>query len=347
MKKKLLILTTAIIVIAVSIFYIHRNHRIRKPRKENAILVCVAKVRVENLADTITAIGTLIAPEKTDISAASDGYIKQVDFQSGQAVTSDQVLLQLDDVKTKADVMSAKAAYLTAKEKYERSLKLQKQGFVSKQDIDAMYADMKDKLALQNEAEDALNKKTIRAPFSGILGERNINPGDYVSSGQKLVTLVNRDQLEVEYVLPERYFSRITKGQSIQIFVDSLPNKSFSGAVTFISPSVNDQTHTIGLRAGISNSDNILAPGLFVNIKQDLDVAKPVIVIPEESVVKSLDNVFVYVAMNGRVKSVPIKMGNLQDGYVQVLSGLSENDLVVTAGQNNLHDGSDIKIKCL
>jgi membrane fusion protein (multidrug efflux system) len=345
-KKKLFIMLAVVIIfLAIIVIVVHRQ-KSNKPKKSIAqvALVEVQPVKIMYLPTTVTAVGTLIAPERTNVSSETNGYVRNISFKSGQHVNKGDVLLNLDNVKARSDVLSAKAAFYAAKTKYARALKLQKKGFIAKQDVDSIYSDMQNKLALRQEAEDTLNKKTIRAPFDGYLGKRTINVGDYIQAGQKLVELVNRAQLKAEYSLPEQYLSQIKLDQKIEVTIASMPKKVFCGKVSYIAPAIDDQTHTVALRATVPNSNNILAPGLFVTIRQILDQAKPVISIPEQSLIKTFDTTTVFKVVNNQAKAVAVKVGNLKDGYVEILSGLSKGDVVITVGQNKIKDGDKVKL---
>lgn len=346
MKRKKLFIVILILLVALIIsITIMYTHRAKHPKNTKpTVLVKAIPAKTINLPVTVNAVGTLIAPEQTNVSSETDGYITQVFFESGQHVHQGDTLLTLNNIKTKADLLSAKAAYFAAKAKHSRALKLQQKGYIAKQDVDSLYADMQNKLALQQEAQDALDKKTICAPFAGHLGKRTINVGDYIQSGQKIVELVNRNQLKAEYSLPEQYLSQIKLGQQITITAASLPTNVFYGKVSFIAPSIDDQTHTIALQATVPNQHDILAPGLFVTIKQTLDAARPIILIPEQSLIKTLDTATVFKVVNHQAKSVAVKVGDLKNGDIEIISGISKKDIVIVAGQNKVTDGDDVKI---
>ncbi|MGD9108299.1 MAG: efflux RND transporter periplasmic adaptor subunit [Gammaproteobacteria bacterium] len=343
-KKLFIIILILLVVLTISTIILHTHRTKHKNNIKPTVLVKAIPVKTINTPVTVNAVGTLIAPEQTSVRSKTDGYITQVFFESGQYVHQGDILLTLNDIRTKADLLSAKAVYFAAKAKYTRALKLQQKGYFAKQDVDSLYANMQNKLALQQEAQDALNKKTIRAPFTGYLGKRIINVGDYIQSGQKIVELVNRKQLKAEYSLPEQYLSQIKLGQQITITAASLPKKVFYGKVSFIAPSIDDQTHTIALQATVPNQHNTLAPGLFVTVIQTLDTARPVILIPEQSLIRTLDTATIFKVVNHRAKSIAVKVGDLKNGNIEILSGLSKKDIVIVIGQNKVKDGDNVKI---
>lgn len=345
MNKKIMLIFISLIILSMVGFTVMKFFQkdSQKTTQTNPVLVETQPVRIKNIPYVVVAIGTLIAAEQISISAESNGYVKQVLFKGGQYIKRNDVLLTLDDIKAKADLLSSEADYLTARSKYERTLTLKKKGFIAKQDIALVYSDMQNKLAQKLEAEDTLNKKTIRAPFSGYLGKRSISVGDYITSGQKLIDLVNRKQLKIDYSVPEQYLNDLNIGQSVKITVDSMPNKQFNGEVGFISPTVDNQTHTVALQASIPNPKNLLAPGLFVTVKQSIKKAKSVLLVPEQSIIKTLQNTIVFKAVDGKAQSVVVNAGDLINGEIIILSGLSKKDVIVIEGQHQLHDGDFVK----
>jgi RND family efflux transporter MFP subunit len=343
MKKKIILFSVLLLLLIglIIVGFVFKDQK--KAANKSIVLVKTQPVESKDVPHIILAVGALVASEQINIGAESNGFVKQISFRGGQQVKHGDILLTLDNVKAKADVLSSCADYRTAKLKYERSLELQKKGFVSKQTIDLVYSNMQNALAQKQEAEDILNKKTIRAPFSGYLGKRRISVGDYITSGQKLVSLVNRKQLKINYSVPEQYLNFLKLGQLVQITVDSMPNKHLSGIVSFISPTTDSQTHTVALQTTIPNPKNLLEPGLFVTIKQTIDESRPALLVPEQSVVKTLQSATVFKVLNGKARAVAVKTGDLINGDIVILSGLSKKDIIVTKGQHQLHNGDFVK----
>jgi membrane fusion protein (multidrug efflux system) len=346
MKKKILFIVIIFAVLLAIVFFITKSLR-EKPKTipiEKPVLVRTQAVKTANIPLVIKAVGMLTAAEQTNISAESDGYVKEVLFDGGKYVKKDDILLKLDDVKAAADLVSVKASYQVAESKYERSVKLQKKGFISKQEIDSIYSDMKNNLSKVLETQDTLNQKTIRAPFSGYLGKRTVSVGDYIASGQKIVDLVNREQLQIDYSVPEQVLNQLKIGQSVEISVNAMPNELFAGVVSFISPTVDEQTHTVALQATIPNQKNLLAPGLSSTIKQVLHQKRWVMLIPAQAVIRTLENTSVFKVVNGKAQLASIKIGDLVDGDVEVLSGLTAKDTVITEGQNKVKEGDSVTV---
>jgi membrane fusion protein (multidrug efflux system) len=185
----------------------------------------------------------------------------------------------------------------------------------------------------------------LTAPFDGVTGKCMVSPGDYVSIGQALVSLTDTHHLRVEYSIAEKYLSVLKLGQEISITTSAYPGKKFLGHVAFISPTINTQDRTISVYAEVPNDDQQLSAGLFVNVKHSLGMVKDVLLVPSISLVATIDGHQVYKVVNSKAQAVPIEIGQRTLDSVQVVSGLAENDAIVTAGQQKLRDGADVTVK--
>lgn len=345
MKKKFGYLAILIIITAIALGGWYFLSRPKK--KENMVLppaiVSVAPVTQISRPLTVESVGTLIPSQQVDLTAEVSGYLSTINFDSGQYVKQGDMVLQLEDIKAKADYLSKASAYHFADLKYEREKKLLPLHVISQQDVDAAQTDKAAKLAEREMAQDQLNKMTIRAPFSGYLGKKTLNVGDYIQAGQPLVNLVDRAHLKVEYSISENYLSDIKIGQTVTLSSNAFPNQTFSGAVSFISPTVDPQTHMVTLQADIDNSNNLLAPGLFMQVKQIIK-NEMIRVVPEQSIVRLPDKVVVYRMLDHKAVQTAIQEGSAKDGLTEVISGVSLNDRIITAGQQDLKDGQTVTV---
>ena len=183
------------------------------------------------------------APQDVKISAEVGGYVTKVAFADGQAVKKGDLLFQLDNAKEQADLLSMQAAYEGAKNKYSRMQNLLKLHYASEQDIDVAHADLQAKLAAVKTAQDNVNKKAITAPFDGVVGARTVSEGDFVTTGQKLVELVDRSLLKVDYSVPEKYWQEVKLDQPVAVTTSDSSGGAFAGKVVYISPAIDPQTH--------------------------------------------------------------------------------------------------------
>lgn len=341
-RKGLLILAVIILAIGIISYWGKNKYSQSKPQ---VFPVRVQPVKLVSSPTKINAVGTLRAPQDIKITAEVGGYVTNVAFIDGQAVKAGDVLFQLDDAKEQADLLSAQSAYEGAKNKLGRMQNLVKSHYVSAEDIDLAKADLEAKLAALKTAQDSVNKKTIKAPFNGTVGAKTVNIGDFVASGQKLVELVDRGVLKVDYSVPEKYFQQVKLNQAVTITTSDSSCRSFAGNVVYIAPTIDPETHTLALQASVPNLDNALAPGLFVTLSHVTGSTNNIVIVPEESLLKSPDKVIVYRVLDNKAVETPVKVGMCQgNGYVEILSGLKAGDIIVIAGQEKLSNGADVNI---
>ena len=190
-----------------------------------------------------------------------------------------------------------------------------------------------------------LSKTTIRAPFDGFVGLRKINIGDYATTGEELVDVVSLDPLRVEFSVPETLLAQIRQQQEIDVTVGAYPNEVFTGIITAIAPQINVQGHSVAIRANLPNPDLRLRPGLFAQIEITLITKPNALVVPEQAIWPIGQDKTVYIVVDGVAKQRTVQIGQRQPGEVEILSGISEGDEVVTAGQMKIFDGAAVQTK--
>ncbi|MCH9643418.1 MAG: efflux RND transporter periplasmic adaptor subunit [Gammaproteobacteria bacterium] len=306
------------------------------------IAVRVAKVKRSTITNTVYAVGTLQAKQQINVAPQMDGKIVAILYKPGSFVKQNTVLFQLDDRIYQARLRSAQSALNLAKMNFERSLQLAKTGAQSKQTLDSMRATFEEAQAALSSDQTVLSEARIRAPFSGYVGPQLVSIGDYVRQGQTLTTLTDRSILQVNYSLPEQYLQQLQLGQKVRVILPNHKHEKFIGKLSYISPTVDDTTDSVDLEADIPNPKNILAPGLFVKVKQVLGMNRNALVVPIESLVSTITGSQVYRIENHRARAISVKTGATSRNHVEILKGLKQGDVVVTAGQQELIDGSHV-----
>jgi membrane fusion protein (multidrug efflux system) len=196
-------------------------------------------------------------------------------------------------------------------------------------------------------AQAQLAKATIVAPFEGVLGLREVSEGEFVNPGQALVGLVKLDPIEVDFSLPESELSRVAPGQTLRIEVDAYPGRDFVGTVSAIDPNIDIASRSAKLRAGIANPENLLRPGLFARITLDQgDGTRQALMLPEQALLQQGDTRFVYRVVDGKAARTEVKTGLRVPGKIEIVSGLSAGDQVITAGQSKpmMFDGAAVMV---
>ncbi|MDO6563584.1 efflux RND transporter periplasmic adaptor subunit [Amphritea sp. 1_MG-2023] len=302
----------------------------------------VVRVKTEPLVHMIEAVGSLKANESIILRPEQSGAIEKVLFTEGTSVKAGAKLIVLESSLYQAQLQESKAKVNLSRIDYQRADSLVKKRVGSQQDKDASLAQLQVNQAQQAVAQTRLNKMTLTAPFDGVLGLRQFSPGDYVNIGQDLVELTDMHIMKVDFNVPENQLSNIKTGQTIKVLIDALPGESFSGSIYAISPSINDRSHNIAIRAKIENRDNLLRPGLFARIQIMTHTNPNAIMVPEEAIIPKNNDFFVMTVEDDKINMVQVELGIRRHGAVNITSGLNVDQVIVTAGQLKLFPGSPV-----
>lgn len=309
--------------------------------------VTTAEVQKESWQRSLFAVGSFAAFEGIDVTTQVPGQIEAIHFDSGQHVQKGDVLVTLDTSVDVAELAALAAESKWADLQYERAAKLLKDRTFSQSQFDEAAArrDQANAVALAKRA--SIAKKTIRAPFSGTLGIRMVDVGQYLKEGASIVPLQRLSPIYLNYRLPERYFDALKLGQKVEVTVQAYPEEKFKGTVTAMDPGVDNGTRSIRLQATLENPDARLRPGMFAEVKTIQPTVDEVLTIPETAITYSPygDSVFV-VEGGGEALTVTrkqIEVGENRGQRVAVTNGLSLGERIVTVGQNKLRNGMPVK----
>ncbi len=311
-------------------------------------MVEFSTAQVELWRPSLTSIGTLSARQGVDIKTETPGLVSDVLFQSGQQVDKGALLIQLDDDIEQANLNSYLASEKLARLTWDRDRTLLKKNAVSQTQFDKSSASLDEARAAVEQTKATLRKKKVEAPFSGQIGIRRVEPGDYVQEGTLVATLQNLDQLYVNFSLPEQDYPALYIGQDISFTVQAWPDKAFSGQVNAINARVDSSTRNIEVRALVKNGDQKLIPGMFADIKVLARDEKKVITVPRTAVTYTLygDSVFVITGEQDdlSVRLTQVSTGDIRRDRVEIVSGLEAGDRVVSAGQLTLRNGARVAL---
>ena len=302
-----------------------------------------ARVLAAELAVEATAVGSLRSNESVILRPETPGRIASINFRDGVAVGKGALLIALDAATQSAELDQAKASLGLAQANHQRNQDLFARKFISRQALDNTQAGLKVQEAAVAVAQARFEKMHIRAPFSGIVGIRNVSVGDYVKEGQELVNLEDISILKIDFRLPESYLSQLRPGQRLEVASDAMPGQLFPAVLDAINPLVEAGGRAISLRAHLPNGERRLRPGMFVRVRLIFEQRNNVLLIPEQAVVPDSKAPYVYRIVDGKAKRAPIKTGLRRDGQVEVIEGLGAGDEVVTAGQLKLRDGASVR----
>lgn len=353
MKKSHKIALTSVIAIAIILIIVLNIFNNGKPAPVTATNVNVTPATKKTLSINVTTFGNLVSIKQVNISTTDDGRVTAM-FQNGngdgQTVTKGTTLVQVDPELAQAAVQLSEANLKLSEDTLARYKQLLKDGATTQAQVEKLVADVEAKKAQLNNDKIALNRLTLQAPFDGQLQNFSANPGDYVTAGQTLVTLINKEKLDVSYSINENYLQDVHVGETVFVNVESADKKTYKGTVTKISPSIDSSTGTFQVQAELDNKNGDLSPGAFSEITQPISSQKDSVVIPEEAIVTSLAGHFVYVVKNNTAKEVQVCEGIHKGGLVQILPAskakncgqIKLGDLVVIEGQQKIKSGSNV-----
>jgi membrane fusion protein, multidrug efflux system len=308
-----------------------------------AVTVETAPVATARLQEDVVAIGTLRSNEAVVVRPEISGRITEIGFTEGSPVQKGQLLVALDSSVYAAEVQQAKANLALAETTFNRTTELERQKFVSATAKDQSLNGLRVAQANVALAEARLAKTQIRAPFAGVIGIRQVSIGDYVKEGQDLVTLEDISSLKVDFRLPEVMLADLKRGQAVEVASDALPNRTFTATLDAIDPLVDQNGRAVVLRARLKNTEGRLRPGMFVRTRLILEERANALTVPEEALMPSGAEQYVYQVVDGKATRVKIKTGLRRGSQVEVTEGLQAGDLVVTAGQIKLREGAAVR----
>ncbi|MCU7905461.1 MAG: efflux RND transporter periplasmic adaptor subunit [Candidatus Thiodiazotropha sp. (ex Epidulcina cf. delphinae)] len=307
-----------------------------------ALPVETAKVMQDTLVNSVQAVGTLLANESVVIRSEIEGRVTQINFAEGGRATQGQRLIALDDSIYAAELKQAEARLALGRSNYERAKTLKKQGYGSEQERDQTSSELRVNQAEVALAKARLEKTRIMAPFDGVLGLRRVSVGDYLKTGEDIVTLLDLSLLKVDFRLPETTLAEVKTGQEIKVTLDAFPGQGFSGEVYAIDPQIDLNGRSLLVRARIPNQNGKLLAGQFARVTLILSRRENSLFVPEAALVPQGEQQFVYRLVEGKVAWTEVRTGKRQGARVEIVAGLSAQDEVVTAGHLKLQDGMGV-----
>lgn len=310
--------------------------------------VSVAEVTAESWRQSLFAVGSLAPEQGIEVQAPLPGSVIDIRFDSGQTVKRGQVLLSMDIGIQQAELDGLMASLELRELQFERAKMLLKKKQMSQSDYDAARAARDEAEAAMHAKKAYIVRKTVYAPFDGQLGIRMIDLGDYLEPGDPIVPLQMLDPIHVDYALPEHHLSRVAIGQTVDIEVPAYPGDRFSGTITAFDPGIDPGTRNIRIRASFDNADRRLRPGMFAEVWTIEEKAKDIATLPLTAVTYSPFGDTVYVVLEGEsgltVERRQIETGEIRDGRVEIMSGVTVGEKVVAVGQNKLRNGMPVNI---
>jgi len=316
-----------------------------------AVTSIVAKQ--EQWPGTLNIIGTVEAVHGVTVSADLPGIVDRIAFESGQAVHEGTVLVELDTRQEHAQLASLEAQRDLAKVTFARMDELVKAGVISRAEYDQATAQQKATAANVAEIKATIERKTIRAPFSGVLGIRKVNLGQYLAGGGAIVPLQSLNPIYVNFGVPQQTASQVRIGQTLRVTTEEVGGHVFSGRVTAIDSVVDETTRNIQVQATLSNAEGKLHHGMFTQVELSMGAPRPVITLPTSAISYAPYGDSVYVITDLKdpkgqtyrgVRQTFVKVGGSRGDQVAVISGVKPGDEIVSSGVFKLRNGAAVQV---
>ena len=357
MKKKILFAIIGVVVLAVilgGIKGLQINRMIAQQRQAMTETVTTAVAHTEAWESLLTSVASLVAVQGVMVSAEMAGKVVHIAFEPGTMVKAGDLLVQQDTAAENAQLRSAEATVVLTKLSLERSRKLLSQKTSSQSEYDNADAQYKQAVAQADNIRAVIAKKTIRAPFAGVLGIRLVNLGQILSAGDAIVSLQALDPIFVNFSLPQQQLSRIQPGLTVRVKTDALPGEIIEGKITAINPQVESSTRNIMVQATVANTQHRLRPGMFVNATVLLPEQDTVLVIPGTAVLNApySDSVFIVENDANDKSSTPakivrqqfVRLGERRGDFIAVITGVKQGEIVVSTGVFKLRNGQAVAV---
>jgi membrane fusion protein (multidrug efflux system) len=319
----------------------------KDPKADAAIPVEVAKpVRGEMLA-MYSGTATLEAEADAKIIAKVGGEVRRILVEEGDRVKAGQLLAVLDDRQLRFQAAQTRAALAKAERDFNRQVELHQKGLVSAGAFEGLKYDLDNQRAANDLASLNLSYSEIRAPFAGIVSERNVKLGQEIATGSAMFRVTDPTPLKAAVFIPERELARLKPGQSATIAVDALAGRAFPAIVKLVSPTVDAATATFKVTLEVNDPKGDLKPGMFSRVGIVFERREDALTIPRIALVDSDGSSNVFVVTAGNAEQRPIKTGLSNAGKVEVIEGLKGGEQVVVVGQNGLKDGNPVRVVSL
>lgn len=350
-RLKPIVFSIFFLIIIFSLLYTWRITRSGNIKQSAMLPIAVSAVRAEprHFTEMLQALGTLQAVREVVLAPDTPGRVTAIHFKSGQLVEEGDVLAQLYDAPLQADYAVAEAKAHLAQLKLQHSQKLASTDAEPRERLQEHKSEAAQAMAEIKRLDAQIQQKTIRAPFSGQVGIRHINLGQYLSAGDTIATLTQLDQLYVNFTLPQQKLATTLLGTEVQVTTDATPNQIFSAKISTIEPQINRETRNVSIQALLSNTNKHLKSGMYASVQLPLSETDKAIMLPLTAIVTSASGDSVVLVQDadsngvGKAVAVPVTIGHQLGENILVTQGVKAGDIVVSAGQNRLPPNASVK----
>ena len=342
-KNELLAATALFCALGGAIIFHSPNVSAAPPMQGFSVKVEAIKVVKSELNFSSSFFGTALANESVDIRPEINGRIISADFKEGSDIKKGATLFRLDSSIEYATLKVAEANFEAAKNNAERHRELIKSNAVSKKDLDDAEASFLQSKATAQLAQANLARTNIRAPFDGVAGIRKVSVGDTVNNAIKLVSFEQTNPMRILFSVPEKLAAKVKPNQKITIKSD-LNGESFEAIINAIDSKISPDSRSLQVQALAENKERKLLSGQYVKISLPVNTKPSALMVPDQALIPLGDKIFAFKVIDGKAQKTEVKIGTRLNSMVEVLSGISEGELLVTAGQQKLQDGAPVRI---
>jgi membrane fusion protein (multidrug efflux system) len=309
------------------------------------MLVEAAAARSDTVMDAILATGQIEALQSIDLKPDVEGRLVGILVREGASVDRGTPLFKIDDAELKAQVAQIQADRDLARQSLTRTRDLLQQKASSQAELERAEATLRSNEAQLERLSVRLDRTRVRAPFAGVVGQRFVSLGDYVTTDTRLAALQTVSPQRASFQVPERYADQLKVGQQVSFRVAALPGREFVGKVDFVDPIVQLPGRTIMVKALVPNPRRELQSGMFIEARLATAVRPNAVVVPEDAVLPLQGANFVWVVNGGKASRHQVELGVRTPGFVEIKSGVQRNEQVVVGGQERLAEGAPVQIK--
>lgn len=354
MNKNVKTALTIIIVLVVlflialpKLSFLHEEEKTSSPENatnsDQGIPVNIQRITSQTLNNTITVTGAVLANESIQLTSEFAGKVSGIYFNEGDKVQKGDLLVRINDEELRAQLEKLKYTLKLYEDTENRMRQLLERDAISQEEYDISLTESKTSAADIKVLEAQINKASIRAPFTGIIGLRYISEGSYVAPSSVIANLYSVEPAKIEFAVPGRYVNAVNEGDEIT-FTTEGSEEVFSGKVYAIEPKIDPVTRTLQVRALSPNKDRKLFPGQFISITLSLETKEKAIMVPSMAIVPEANGHMVYLVNNGRVDTAKVDIGFRGPQEVEIISGLKEGDSLVVAGIQQVKQGAEVQI---
>ncbi len=315
-----------------------------KSKESKGVPVYATVVEPQELSNSLTLTGTVSPSQEVDLKTEASGKITQLPLEEGAKVKKGQLLMKINASELEAQLKQKQNREELLKQKLTRKERLLENEGISQESYDETKTELESIQAEVDLIQARIEKRAIRAPFDGTLGLRHVSMGSYVSPSTKVISLINKQPVKIDFSVPGEYAKYIENGEPIKFSVNGV-DSNLTAKIFAIEPAINVDTRTMQVRAIYPNPQGKVVPGTFANIKLNLSTLNDALMVPSMAIVPELQGKKVFLYQSGKSKPQPVETGQRTNTQVQVKEGLSKGDTVITKGIQKLRPGATVYIK--